>query len=167
MTEIIGALRKIRHLRPGEPNDFEVTASETFGEMIDKVTGGVALVLVVLSSIGLLVGGIGVMNIMLISVTERTREIGVRMAIGARRSDVLWQVLVEAGTLTGIGGVCGIVLGYAISWGVTVLLGFPFAAPLWVILLAVLFSVSVGLVCGLYPANRAAKMDPIEALRHE
>jgi putative ABC transport system permease protein len=103
MSDIIGVLRKMRHLRPGEPNDFEVTASETFGEVIDKVTGAVSLVLVVLSSIGLMVGGIGVMNIMLISVTERTREIGVRMAIGARREDVLLQVLVEAATLTGIG----------------------------------------------------------------
>ena len=90
-----------RRLRPGEPNDFDVVTSETYGELIDKVTGGIALVLVVLSSIGLLVGGIGVMNIMLISVTERTREIGVRMAVGARRRDILLQVLIEAGTLTG------------------------------------------------------------------
>lgn len=166
-TDVIGALRRARGLRPGEPNDFEVTASETYGELIDRITGGVALVLVVLSSIGLMVGGIGVMNIMLISVTERTREIGIRMAIGARRRDLLVQVLLEAGTLTGIGGLLGIGLGYVLSWSVTRLLHFPFAISPLVTLGAVLFSVAIGVVFGVYPANRAARMDPIEALRHE
>ncbi len=102
VSDITGALRRVRRLRPSQPNDFDVVASETYWELVDQVTGGVALVLVVLSSIGLMVGGIGVMNIMLISVAERTREIGVRMAVGARRRDVLLQVLVEAGTLKGI-----------------------------------------------------------------
>lgn len=166
-TDVIGALRRARGLRPGEPNDFEVTASETYGELIDRITGGVALVLVVLSSIGLMVGGIGVMNIMLISVTERTREIGIRMAIGARRRDLLAQVLIEAGTLTGIGGLLGIGLGYVLSWSVTRLLHFPFAISPLVTAGAVLFSVAIGVVFGVYPANRAARMDPIEALRHE
>jgi len=166
-TEVIGALRRVRGLRPGEPNDFEVVASETYGELIDRITGGVALVLVVLSSIGLMVGGIGVMNIMLISVTERTREIGIRMAIGARRRDMLTQVLIEAGTLTGIGGLLGIGLGYVLSWSVTRLLHFSFAISPLVTLGAVLFSVAIGVVFGVYPANRAARMDPIEALRHE
>jgi len=166
-TDIIGALRKVRHLKPGEPNDFDVVPSETYGELIDKVTSGVALVLVILSSIGLMVGGIGVMNIMLISVTERTREIGVRMAMGARRQDVLFQVLVEAGTLTGIGGIIGIGLGYLASLSVTGMLNFPFQFSPLVTSLAVLFSVSIGLIFGLYPADRAARLDPIEALRYE
>jgi putative ABC transport system permease protein len=134
---------------------------------VDKVTQAVALVLVVLSSIGLMVGGIGVMNIMLISVTERTREIGIRMAVGARRQDLLMQVLIEAGTLTGIGGVVGIVFGYLLSWGTTKLLHFPFAISPWVTLGAVLFSVAIGVIFGVYPANRAARMDPVEALRYE
>jgi putative ABC transport system permease protein len=167
MSNITGTLRRERRLRPSEGNDFDVVASETYGELIDKVTGGVALVLVVLSSIGLLVGGIGVMNIMLISVAERTREIGVRMAVGARRQDVLLQVLVEAGVLTGIGGLLGIVMGYFASWGATHLLRFPFAISPWVTLGAVAFSVSIGVFFGLYPANKAARMDPVVALGRE
>ncbi len=167
ISNITGTMRQVRRLRPGQPNNFDVVASETFGELIDKVTGGVALVLVVLSSVGLLVGGIGVMNIMLISVTERTREIGVRMALGARRRDVLFQVLVEAGVLTGIGGVIGIGLGYLASWGMTHLLRFPFEVSPGVTIGAALFSIAIGLFFGLYPANKAARMDPIVALGRE
>ncbi len=165
--EVIGALRRARGLGPGEPNDFDVVASETYGELVDRLTQGVALVLVVLSSIGLMVGGIGVMNIMLISVTERTREIGVRMAVGARRGDVLRQVLIEASILTGIGGLIGVVLGYGLAWLGTRLLEFPFRLDPVVVVVAVMFSASIGIFFGLYPANRAARMDPIEALRHE
>jgi len=167
IEEITGALRRGRRLRPGEPNDFDVTASETYGNIIDQVTGGIAVILVILSSIGLMVGGIGVMNIMLISVTERTREIGVRMAIGARRRDLLFQVLVEAGTLTGIGGLLGIGLGYLASWGATHVLRFPFGFSIPWTVVAVLFSVSIGVTFGLYPAWRASRLDPIEALRME
>ena len=167
ISNITGTVRRLRRLRPGEDNDFDVVSSETFGELIDKVTGGIALVLVVLSSVGLLVGGIGVMNIMLISVTERTREIGVRMAVGARRHDVLFQVLVEAGVLTGIGGILGIVLGYLASWGMTHLLRFPFAISPWVTIGAALFSISIGIFFGLYPANKAARLDPVTALGRE
>jgi putative ABC transport system permease protein len=167
ISNITGTLRRERRLRPGQVNDFDIVASETYGELIDKVTGGIALVLVVLSSIGLLVGGIGVMNIMLISVAERTREIGVRMAVGARRHDVLLQVLVEAGTLTGIGGVLGIVLGYFASWGMTHLLRFPFEISPTVTIGAALFSISIGVFFGLYPANKAARLDPIVALGRE
>jgi putative ABC transport system permease protein len=166
-ADITGELRKVRRLAPSEPNDFEVVASETYGELVDRITGGIALILVVLSSIGLMVGGIGVMNIMLISVTERTREIGVRMALGARRADVLLQVLVEAGTLTGIGGILGIGLGYLLSYGATEALKFPFLFSPLVMVGAALFSVAIGLGFGYYPANRAARMDPIEALRCE
>ncbi len=167
IENLTGALRQARRLRPGEPDDFEITSSETFVELIDKITGGIALVLVVLASIGLMVGGIGVMNIMLISVTERTREIGIRMALGARRRDLLFQVLVEAGTLTGLGGVLGIGLGYLLSWGATKLLAFPFKFDPLVTLGATLFSIAIGVGFGLYPANRAARLDPIEALRTE
>ncbi len=167
ISNITGTLRRERRLRAGQKNDFDIIASETYGELIDKVTGGIALVLVVLSSIGLLVGGIGVMNIMLISVAERTREIGVRMAVGARRQDVLLQVLVEAGILTGIGGVLGIVLGYLASWGMTHVLRFPFAISPFVTVGAALFSISIGIFFGLYPANKAAQMDPIVALGRE
>ena len=167
ISNITGTLRQERRLRPGQKNDFDIIASETYGEIIDKVTGGIALVLVVLSSIGLLVGGIGVMNIMLISVAERTREIGVRMAVGARRQDVLLQVLIEAGILTGIGGVVGIVLGYLASWGMTHVLQFPFHISPPVTVGAALFSISIGIFFGLYPANKAARMDPIMALGRE
>jgi len=167
IANLEGTMRRERRLRPGQPDDFDIIASETYGELIDKVTGGIALVLVVLSSIGLLVGGIGVMNIMLISVAERTREIGVRMAVGARRTDILLQVLVEAGTLTGIGGVIGIGLGYLVSWGTTKFLAFPFAANPGVMVAAALFSISIGIFFGLYPANKAARMDPIVALGRE
>ncbi|MBU8869427.1 MAG: ABC transporter permease [Gemmatimonadales bacterium] len=164
ISNITGTMRRERRLRPGQANDFDVVSSETFGDLIDKVTGGIALVLVVLSSVGLLVGGIGVMNIMLISVTERTREIGVRMALGARRRDVLLQVLLEAAVLTGIGGILGIGLGYLASWGMTHLLRFPFVISPWVTIGAALFSISIGIFFGLYPANKAARMDPITAL---
>lgn len=167
VSNVVGAMRQVRRLRPGQDNDFSVVTSETYGELIDKVTGGMALVLVVLSSIGLLVGGIGVMNIMLISVAERTREIGVRMAVGARRSEVLQQVLVEAGVLTGIGGVVGIGMGYLASYGMTKVLRFPFDINPAITIGAALFSVSIGLFFGLYPANKAARMDPVTALGRE
>jgi len=167
LSNVVGTVRQVRRLRPDEANDFDVVASETYGDIVDKVTGGIALVLVVLSSIGLMVGGIGVMNIMLISVAERTREIGVRMAVGARRRDVLLQVLVEAGTLTGIGGLVGIGLGYLASWGMTHVLRFPFTVSVPVTAGAALFSVAIGVFFGLYPANKAARMDPIVALGRE
>ncbi len=165
--EITALLRARRKVAPAAENDFHVTTSESFREMVENITKYIGLVLVVISSIGLMVGGIGVMNIMLISVTERTREIGVRMALGARRSDVLQQFLVEAATLTGAGGVLGITLGLAAARGVTRLIRFPYSLPVLWIVVAFVFSAGVGIVFGLYPANRAAKMDPIEALRRE
>jgi len=164
---LTGALRAGRRLRPSQPDDFDITTSETYGEMVDGITGAIAVVLLVLASIGLLVGGIGVMNIMLISVTERTNEIGIRMAMGSRRRDVLLQVLLEAGTLTMFGGIVGVVLGYGLSWGMTKVLAFPFRVDVVTTLIAVLFSAGIGVVCGIYPANRAAKLDPVEALRAE
>jgi len=166
-ADVAGALRKVRGLRPGQENDFEIVTSETYGELVDQLTQGVAIVLVVLSSIGLMVGGIGVMNIMLISVTERTREIGLRMAVGARRGDVLRQILVEAAILTGLGGVLGVVIGYVGAWGATRALQFPFEFRPLMVVIAVVFSCAIGVFFGLYPANRASRMDPVEALRHE
>ncbi len=164
---LTGALRAGRGLRPSQPDDFDIVSSETYGALVDGITGAIAVILTVLASIGLLVGGIGVMNIMLISVTERTREIGVRMALGSRRRDVLLQVLLESGTLTLLGGVVGIVLGYVLSYGMTKILAFPFRVDVLTTVIAVVFSAGIGVVCGIYPANRAAKLDPVEALRSE
>lgn len=165
--EITALLRARRKVPPGEENDFWVTTSETFRELISGATRYIGLVLVVISSIGLMVGGIGVMNIMLISVTERTREVGVRMAVGAKRSDIVQQFLIESAALTGIGGVLGIVMGLFVARGVANLIRFPYSVPIVWIFVAFLFSALIGIVFGIYPANRAAKMDPIKALHYE
>ena len=165
--EITALLRARRKVAPGDRDDFHITTSEAFREMIGNVTGSIGMILVVISSIGLMVGGIGVMNIMLVSVTERTREVGIRMAMGARRSDIMQQFLIEAASLTGIGGVIGIVLGLLSARGVSHLIKFPYSVPFAWIVIAFVFSVSIGIVFGLYPANRAARMDPIKALHHE
>jgi len=125
------------------------------------------LVTVVISSIGLLVGGIGVMNIMLVSVTERTREIGVRKAIGARRSDITWQFLLEAMTLTGSGGLLGILLGFGLSALIRALDILPSAVPMWSVISGFVVAVSIGLFFGLWPALKASRLDPIVALRYE
>jgi putative ABC transport system permease protein len=165
--EITALMRARRKVEPSAENDFYITSSEAFREMITNITKYIGLVLVVISSIGLMVGGIGVMNIMLISVTERTREVGVRMALGATRHDILQQFLIEAATLTGAGGVLGIVCGLAAAKGVTHLIRFPYSLPFLWIVIAFAFSAGIGIVFGMYPANRAAKMDPIVALRSE
>jgi putative ABC transport system permease protein len=123
--------------------------------------------MVALSSVALLVGGIGVMAIMMVSVTDRTHEIGLRKAVGATRQEIMWQFLVEAATLTLIGGLLGIAVGLAVGQVLKVVLGLQSAVPLWSAVLATLVSVAIGLVFGLYPANRAAQLDPVEALRHE
>ena len=165
--QMIAAVRAHRRLDPGEENDFDITTSAAFLEILRKITGAIALVLVAISSIGLLVGGIGVMNIMLISVAERTREVGLRMSVGARRRDVLFQFLVESAMLTGAGGVVGVGGGLLLASGISKATGFPLGVSLFWIAVAVLFSAVIGLIFGLYPANRAARMDPIDALRHE
>jgi len=165
--EITALLRARRKVDPAAENDFYITSSEAFRDMIANVTKYIGLVLIVISSIGLMVGGIGVMNIMLISVTERTREVGVRMALGATRQDILQQFLIEAATLTGTGGVIGIVLGLAAAKGVTHLIRFPYSLPVAWIIVSFVFSAGIGIIFGMYPANRAAKMDPIVALRYE
>jgi len=165
--EVTALLRTRRKVEPGKENDFYVTTSEAFRDLLSNVTKYIGLVLVVISSIGLMVGGIGVMNIMLVSVSERTREVGIRMALGAKRTDILQQFLIEASTLTGAGGVIGVVLGLLAARGVTNLIHFPYSIPTVWVFIAFVFSASIGIVFGLYPANRAAKMDPITALRHE
>jgi len=167
VEEVTHALRVRRGMHPGDENNFDVETSESFINLVKRVTVPIGIVLTIIASIGLLVGGIGVMNIMLISVTERTREIGVRRAIGAERGDIMLQFLVEAGTLTGIGGVVGVVAGTGLAWLVSRLIHFPFAlSPAWTVI-ALFFSVVVGVGFGLYPARRAGDMDPVNALRYE
>jgi putative ABC transport system permease protein len=167
VEEVHALMRAARKLGPGDENDFYITTSEGFRELLASITTYIGLVLIVISSIGLMVGGIGVMNIMLISVTERTREVGVRMAVGARRKDIMQQFLIEAATLTGSGGVIGIFLGLLAARGVAKLIKFPYSVPFIWIVIAFVFSASIGLIFGLYPANRAARMDPIKALHYE
>ncbi|MBL8988114.1 MAG: ABC transporter permease [Gemmatimonadales bacterium] len=161
------ALRRHRGLRPGVPNDFDMLTQDQILDIIGKLTGAFFLVMVALSGVALLVGGIGVMAIMMVSVTSRTREIGTRKALGATRREILWQFLVEAASLTLLGGLLGIAAG--IGFGELVKLGLRIdaAPPLWSAVVAVAVSIGIGLGFGLYPANRAARMDPVEALRHE
>ncbi|MCL5006258.1 MAG: ABC transporter permease [Acidobacteria bacterium] len=168
MNEITDVLRRMRRVKPDQPNDFGMaTAASVIGQF-HQITGTVALALVVLSSIGLLVGGIGVMNIMLVSVTERTREIGVRKAIGARRQDITWQFLLEAMTLTGAGGLMGILMGYLLSFTIRTLVpSLPSSVPLWSVFIGFLVSIGIGLFFGMWPAMKASRLDPIVALRHE
>jgi putative ABC transport system permease protein len=163
------ALRRFRRLRPGEPDDFQVTTQSELLKSFAQVSGVATWVVVCIVGVSLLVGGIGIMNIMLVSVTERTREIGVRLAMGARKVDIQRQFLVEAAALGGLGGVIGIAAGVGVAHLVSAVVpDFPAPyVPLWSVLLAFGFSVGVGLVFGLYPAARAARLDPIEALRYE
>ncbi|HXK03390.1 MAG TPA: ABC transporter permease [Verrucomicrobiae bacterium] len=166
--ETRAALRIARHIPFNGADTFSMTTAEQMIEQFHSVTATVALVMVILSSIGLLVGGIGVMNIMLVSVTERTREIGVRKAIGARRSDIVVQFLTEAVVLTVMGGVLGLALGWIISRAAALVFpNLPTAVPLWAATLGVAVSVGVGLFFGIWPASRAARLDPVEALRYE
>ena len=164
----VEAVMRIRHgLTLDKPNDFDLVTQDAVLKVWEQISRAVLLSLVVISSIALMVGGIGVMAIMAISVTERTREIGVRKAIGARRLEILTQFLIEAVVLTSIGGVLGILLGSAIGLLVNVLSGFPVSLPWWSFALGLGFSASVGVFFGMLPAWRAARMDPIEALRYE
>ncbi|TAM80893.1 MAG: FtsX-like permease family protein [Acidobacteria bacterium] len=168
MDEITAALRRVRKVKPEQGNNFGMATAASVIKQFNQITGTVALVMVVLSSIGLLVGGIGVMNIMLVSVTERTREIGVRKAIGARRQDITWQFLLEAMTLTGAGGVMGIALGYMLNFAIrTFFPSVPSSVPLWSVLLGFLVSISIGLFFGMWPAMKASRLDPIVALHYE
>jgi putative ABC transport system permease protein len=161
-------IMRIRHgLKLDEPNDFDIVTQEAAMRIYERFTQAVFLALVVISSIALMVGGIGVMAIMMISVTERTREIGVRKALGARRAEILVQFLAEAAVLTSVGGVLGILIGAGIGISINLATGFPVSLPWWAFAMGLGFSATVGIVAGMVPAVRASRLDPIEALRYE
>jgi putative ABC transport system permease protein len=161
-------IMRIRHgLKLDEPNDFDLATQDAILRVWDQISRATFLALIVISSIALMVGGIGVMAIMMISVTERTREIGVRKALGARRQEVLFQFLSEAAVLTSIGGILGILCGSGIGLAVTLATGFPISLPWWSFAIGLGFSAGVGIFFGMVPAVRASRLDPIEALRHE
>jgi ABC-type antimicrobial peptide transport system permease subunit len=164
--EVTAMLRRVRNDKPSAHDSFGIATAQSFISNFRDVMKMIVLVTMVISSIGLMVGGIGVMNIMLVSVTERTREIGVRKAIGARRTDITWQFLLEAMTLTGTGGVLGILVGVSLTFLIRVL-GWYSAIPLWSVVVGFVVSVSIGLFFGMWPAMKASRLDPIVALRHE
>ena len=161
------AMRRFRKLKYLQKDNFSIFGQDTLTDLYQRITGGIYMVMIAISSIGLLVGGVGVMNIMLVSVTERTREIGVRKALGATKRDILWQFLTEAMTLTGAGGLIGILIGALAAFLINTFSPFPAVIqPTWVIV-AFSTSMAVGLTFGLWPAAKAARLDPIEALRYE
>jgi putative ABC transport system permease protein len=170
-AQLIAEMEEVMRIRHGlkldEENDFDILTQDAILKTWDQVSAATFFALVVISSIALMVGGIGVMAIMMISVTERTREIGVRKALGARRREILWQFLLEAAVLTSIGGILGILIGASIGYGVHFLSGFPVSLPWWSFALGIGFSASVGIFFGMFPAIRASRLDPIEALRYE
>ena len=165
VEEVRDLLRRRRKVAFGAPDNFGVSRSEQIITQFQAITGGVFALMVAISSVGLLIGGIGVMNIMLVSVTERTREIGVRKAMGARRKDIVAQFLIEAGTLTGLGGILGIVVGSGLALLIRMLM--PTYIPLWAPIVGFVVSVGLGVIFGLWPAWKAARLNPIDALRYE
>ena len=168
LDEIRTVLRIDRHVPGNKPDDFALSTAQQMVEQFRQITSMTFLVMVVLSSIGLLVGGIGVMNIMLVSVTERTKEIGIRKAIGARRVDIVTQFLLEAAVLTGLGGLVGLGLGWMIAMASKLVFSsLPTRVPVWAAVMGVGVSVAVGLFFGIWPASKAARLDPVDALRYE
>jgi putative ABC transport system permease protein len=164
-TDIEDLLRVRRQVKYGEPNNFGTATASSIIQQFQSITAGIAIAMITISSIGLMIGGLGVMNIMLVSVTERTREIGIRKAIGAKQTDILLQFLIEAATLTGFGGLLGLAIGYCLTF--LVALFFPSYVPWWAPPLGIGASVMIGVFFGLYPAWKAARLDPIESLRYE
>ncbi len=167
VQEVEQVMRSRHRLKLDEENDFDTLTSDTIQKIVNQVTQAIVLALVVISSIALMVGGIGVMAIMTISVTERTREIGVRKAIGARRREILTQFLLEAVFLTALGGILGILFGSGIAFAINNLAGFPVSLPWWSYVIGLGFSAGVGIFFGMWPAIKASRLDPIEALRYE
>jgi putative ABC transport system permease protein len=165
-TDQITDLLRVRRQVPfGSPDSFGLQTAELFLTSFRSILSGVAIAMIAVSSVGLMVGGIGVMNIMLVSVTERTREIGVRKAIGARKSDIMWQFLIEAATLTGFGGLVGLSIGWLLTFLLRLIL--PSYVPLWAPIGGFVASVAIGMIFGIWPAWKAARLDPIESLRYE
>jgi putative ABC transport system permease protein len=160
-------LRTRFHARPGQPDNFDVLTPDAIRGFIDQVLGMIAAIVVPVTLISLVVGGIVIMNIMLVSVTERTREIGVRKAIGAPRGAIVWQFLVESATLSVIGGTIGMALGFLIAALVSAFSVLPYVVNAAIVVIALLVTIAIGLVFGTYPAVRAARLDPVEALRSE
>ncbi len=167
MEQIINVMRKRRNVEFGKPIDFSISTQDSALDLYNQITGAVYLVMILISSIGLLVGGIGVMNIMLVSVKERTREIGIRKAIGARSSDILKQFLMEAIFVTGIGGILGILIGFGIAFLINSATPLPATVTSWSVILGFSVSVSIGFFFGIFPAKKAASLDPIISLRYE
>jgi putative ABC transport system permease protein len=165
--DVIAALRTARGLRPGTENNFAVVSQNKLLDTFNSITAGFFIAMIALSSVGLMVGGVGVVAIMMISVTERTREIGVRKALGATRGEIMFQFLVEAATLTLVGCLIGMALGAGIAWAVRTYSPVPATVPFYSIVAAVLASVCTGVLFGLYPASKASRLDPVEALRYE
>jgi putative ABC transport system permease protein len=165
--EVRTILRSKRHLPFDKPDDFSFRTSDTFIQFYQSATQGIYFAMIAISSLALIIGGIVIMNIMLVAVTERTKEIGIRMAVGARRSDILFQFLIESATISATGGIIGIILGFVIARIVTVTTSMPSSVEPASIFIALLVSTSVGLFFGLYPAGKAAKMNPIESIRSE
>jgi putative ABC transport system permease protein len=168
LGQVEAVLRHRRGLKYSEMNDFDLQTSTRIIEQFDSITMLLGIVAIAISSVGLLVGGIGVMNIMLVTVTERTREIGIRKAIGARKRDIVRQFLFEAMTLTSVGGILGVILAVIVSLIFMVLVpGLPASIPLWAVIAGLGVSTAIGLIFGVWPAKKAANLDPIECLRYE
>ncbi len=164
---VTAALRSFRGLKPAQENNFSVVTQDKLLDSFNNITSGFFVVMLALSSVGLMVGGVGVVAIMMISVTERTREIGVRKALGATRREIMFQFLIEAATLTLLGGIAGMALGGLIALAIQKFTPIPAAVPLWSVVVAVLASTVTGIAFGLYPASKASRLDPVEALRYE
>jgi len=168
LTQSEDILRRRRNVNFGDPNNFDIKTADNFVQQFDSITAMVGLIAIAISSLGLLVGGIGVMNIMLVSVTERTQEIGIRKALGARRRDIVNQFLFEAMTLTFLGGMIGVLLAIGISKLIMLIIpSLPASIPTWAVMSGLIVSVSVGLIFGVWPARKASRLDPIECLRYE